>query len=386
MTHAAGTRLAFAVAGLVLLWRILAVNAVTYGDGNQPVVRIPVEGPGRPAALRAELAANPTSPSLLVSLGLEREQAGEPQEAARAFATALRVAPIDRAALQAAAALDAREGRLAQAITRIDRLLTYYGDTRETYFPVLLQLLPVPQARAALEALAREPSVWMGNFLAHACGRADPSLAATLLSRRVEAGLAAREEVRCGIDQLRRAGQWNGAYQLWLNTLPRERLADVGYVFNGGFEYAPTGIGFDWSVVEGSPAHAADFPLGSSAAGRRALRVSWTGKRIAGAALQQYLVLPPGHYEFSGQVRLEALQSVRGVQWSLRCAGETRNALGVSPRFLGSTEWERFAFAFDVPPGCQGQLLQLEPVGLADGTTYVAGRAWFDELRVTRVN
>ena len=381
-----GLGIVFAGVALLLLWRILTVNALTYGEANQPVVRLPAAGPDRVAALQAELAANPASPSLLVALGLEREHAGDAKAAARAFGIALRVAPIDRAALRAAAALEAREGRLAEAVARIDRLLTYYGDTRSTYFPVLVQWLALPPVLDAMQRLAREPSTWMGHFLSHACGRADPLLAGALLSRRIAGGLAAQEEIRCGVEALRKAGHWTAAYQVWLNTLPRDRLADVGHVFNGGFEHSPTGIGFDWSVDQRSLVHSADFPLVSGAVGRRALRVSWTGKRIAGPAIQQYLALPPGRYQVTGQVRLEALQSVRGVQWALRCATGARKVLGTSTRFLGSTEWERFAFPIDVPADCEGQLLALEPVGLQEGTVFVSGRAWFDELRAARAN
>jgi hypothetical protein len=381
-----GMLIALAGVALLLLWRILTVNAVTYGESNQPEVRVPAKGPARLAALQAELAANPASPALLVRLGLEREQAGDAKAAARAFATALKVAPIDRAALHAAAALDAREGRLPEAVARIDRLLTSYGDTQSTYFPVLVQWLAVPPVLDGMQRLAREPSAWMGHFVAHACGRADPLLVGALLVRRIAAGFAAREEIRCGVDALRNAGHWAAAYQVWLNTLPRERLADVGHVFNGGFEYSPTGIGFDWSVEERSPVHSADFPMVPGAVGRRALRVSWTGKRIGGPAVHQYLALAPGRYEVTGQVRLEALQSVRGVHWTVRCATGARKALGASTRFLGSTEWERFAFPIDVPAGCEGQLLALEPVGLQEGTVFVSGRAWFDELRVARTN
>jgi tetratricopeptide (TPR) repeat protein len=381
-----GMNIALAGVALLLLWRILTVNAVVYGESNQPVVRVPAAGPARMAALEAELAANPGSPSLLVRLGLEKEQVGDTKGAARAFATALKVAPIDMAALHAAAALDAREGRLPEAVARIDRLLTYYGDTRNTYFPVLVEWLAVPQVLEAMQRLAREPSTWMGHFVSHACGRTDPQQVGVLLSRRIAAGLAAREEIRCGVDALRKAGHWAAAYQVWLNTLPRDRLADVGHVFNGGFEHSPTGVGFDWSVDERSLVHSADFPLVSGAVGRRALRVSWTGKRIAGPAIQQYLALPPGRYQVTGQVRLEALQSVRGVQWALRCASGARKALGASTRFLGSTEWERFAFPIEVPVGCEGQLLALEPVGLQEGTVFVSGRAWFDELRVARAD
>lgn len=388
MTIAASpaARVALLAVAAVLLWRILQVNAVTYGETNRPEQRIPAEGSGRKAALLAELGANPSSAGVLVHLGLEHERDGDAAAAARAFAAALRVAPIDRAALQAAAMLDVREGRIAPAVGRLDRLLTYYGETRTWIFPLLLQWLPAPEARAALEALAREPSTWMSAFLTQACGKADAGLAGQVLARRVAAGFAGKAEVRCGIEALHRAGQWATAYQLWLNTLPPERLADVGFVFNGGFEHAPSGVGFDWAWDERSPAHVVDFPVGSAGAGQRALRVGWTGKRVSGPAIRQYLALQPGRYELSGLARLDGLQSVRGVQWSVRCADGARATLGTSARFLGSSEWQRFAFPVEVPAGCAGQLLQLEPVGLNEGTTYVSGRAGFDELRLARAN
>ena len=386
MTQSFAFRGALFVVALALLWRIVAVNAVTYGNTNTPVLHVPGEGAGRKAALLAEIAANPASPALLVALGAEQERAGESQAASRSFASALTIAPIDRAALQAAASIDAREGRTTEAVGRLDRLLTFYSDTREWIFPLLLQWLAVPDARKAIESLALEPSSWMGAFVTTACARADPIAAGALLERRLAAGLAGKDEVRCGIDGLRKAGHWDAAYQLWLNSLPRERLADVGNVFNGGFEFVPSGLGFDWMADERPPSHALDFPMGSGRVGQRALRVTWSGKRIAGPAIWQYTHLPPGRYELAGLVRLEGLQSVRGIQWSARCAGEPRVPLGSSRRFLGSSEWEEFAFRIEVPAGCAGQLLQLEPVGLNEGTVFVSGKAWFDDLRASRVN
>ena len=386
MSGSIAARTALFGVALLLLWRILSVNAVTYGEANAPVVRVPAEGSARKAALLAELSANPSSPALLVALGVEHERAGDSNAARRAFAAALDIAPIDRAALQAAASIDAREGRLDEAARRLDRLLTYYGDTREWIFPLLVQWLAAPEARGALAALAREPSSWMGAFVATACGRADAAATAALLERRVAAGLAAKEEVRCGIEALRRAGHREAAYQLWLNTLPRERLADVGFVFNGGFEQPPSGLGFDWVLDERSPAHSADFPAGSGRVGRRALRVAWSGKRIGGPAVWQHTALQPGRYELAGLARLDGLQSVRGIQWAVRCDPDTREVLGHSQRFVGSGEWEPFAFRVEVPPRCAGQRLQLEPVGMNEGTVFVSGRAWFDDLRISRVN
>ena len=388
MTSAAGVRIAFAAVVLVLLWRVLYVNAFVYSDANRPVARVPAEGPSRLPALRAALDANPTDAAALVALGIERERAADPASASRAYAAALEIAPIDRAALRAAVALDLREGRVADAVERLDQLAVYYPDTRDWIFPLLARGLVLPAWRAPLEGLARRRTSWMGAFVLFACRQSgDPQLAAALLAPRAGAGHAQRAEVGCVTERLRGAGQWLAAYQLWLNTLPRERLADVGFVFNGSFEHAPSGVGFDWIAEESSAAHLVEYPVAAGAVGRRALRVTWSGKRAASAPIRQYLAIEPGRYELSGLARLEGLQSVRGVQWVVRCAGGERSApLGTSPRFLGSGEWQRFSFAVEVPPQCAGQALALEPVGMNEGTTYVAGKAWFDDLRLARAH
>jgi len=389
MTAAQIARVAFAVLALAILWRVLHVNAFVYADANRPAWRVPPEGAGRLPALRAALDANPADARALVQYGVESDRAGDAATAKRAFASAIEIAPIDRAALRAAAALDLREGRIADAVKGLDRLVAFYPDTREMVFPLFARALGQPEARAALEALAGGRTSWMGAFVVFACRDrdADPMLVAALLGRRAAAGLAQREEVGCLTERLRRAGHWQAAYQLWLNSLPRERLADVGFVFNGGFEHAPSGVGFDW-IADASSAQGVEYPVAGGATGRRALRVTWSGKRVGGPVVRQFLALEPGRYELSGSARLDGLQSVRGIQWTLRCAGEAAAAppLGVSPRFLGSGDWQRFAFPVDVPPRCAGQVLQLEPVGLHEGTTYVAGKAWFDNLRLARAH
>jgi hypothetical protein len=383
---ASPARVGIAAVGLLLAWRVLQVNAVVYEDANRPAFRLPESEAARPAALQAEVAANPAFVPALVAWAVERESAGDGVAAANALKAALAIAPIDRHALQAAAALDARAQLPAQALTRVDRLLSYYGDAYGLFFPVLLQWIAVPDARAGLESLAGRPSSWMGAFVLHACSRVDPLLVAPLHARRAAAGLARTEETRCVVDALRRAGHWTAAYQAWLNSLPRDRLADVGFVFNGSFEHAPSALGFDWIHETRSPAFSVDFPPASGGAGSRALRVNWNGKRATGPAVRQFLALDPGRYELTGLARMEGLQSVRGVQWSLRCASVPPRMLASSPRFMGSGDWQPFSMALEVPAGCAGQVLQLEPVGLQEGTTFVSGKAWFDDLRLTRLN
>ena len=54
--------------------------------------------------------------------------------------------------------------------------------------------------------------------------------------------------------------------------------------------------------------------------------------------------------------------------------------IAASERFVGSSEWRRFAFDIEVPAGCPGQILQLESIATADGTAYLSGSIWFDDL------
>jgi hypothetical protein len=215
-------------------------------------------------------------------------------------------------------------------------------------------------------------------------------LLAPLLQKRVATRRALPAEIDCVSEKLRASGQWQAAYQVWLNSLPRERLADVGHVFNGGFEQAASGIGFDWRTAQGperQAGHAVEFASSSGGGvGKRALRVTYNGKRQAGPAIGQFMVVPPGRYELSGLARGEGLNSVRGVHWAVRCGDRDVRApaLGSSERFIGSSEWRAFTFPVIVPASCPGQVLELEPVGFHEGTTYLAGSVWFDELRLAR--
>jgi hypothetical protein len=211
-----------------------------------------------------------------------------------------------------------------------------------------------------------------------------------LFLKRVAAGRATAPETACLVDSLRAAGRVEEAYQVWLNTLPRERLGDVGFVFNGNFEYLPSGIGFDWTLAkqpEREVGHVADIVQASGAVGKRALRVAYNGKRQTGNAAAQQLALAPGRYEMGGFGRPHQMSVGRGVQWVVRCsaAGKPRASIGASERFTGSSEWRRFIFEVDVPAGCRGQVLQLEPVGADEGPAFLGGTVWFDDLLLRRL-
>lgn len=383
-------RIAVAALALAILWRVIHVNAVLHDEDGRP--RLPAfaqdlgAAPADREVLRAELRENPANVAALLLAAREAERRASFDEAARAYAAAYQVAPLDREVLHAASVFYLAQGKAAEALVLLGRLVEHYPATREHAFPVIADMLARREPAGAMDAiLAREPS-WLGGFIVSSCKRGvDPAVLAPLLMRRIAAASAKPAETDCLMERLRGSGRWDEAYQVWLNTLPRERLNDVGFVFNGSFEFAPSGVGFDWMPTrqtEREVGHSVEMARTTGGAGRRSLRVTYNGKRQSGMPIAQYLRLPPGRYEFFGLGRSDAMRAGRGVHWTIRCVkdGVAGAAIATSERFTGSSEWRRFGSEVAVTPACPGQILQLEPVGADESAAYITGAAWFDDL------
>jgi hypothetical protein len=379
---------------LLLLWRVIQVNAVWYEDTGQP--RLPTASSAAAGGSEREMLFgmirdNPAQVAALLVLARDNEREGKATEAARAYAAAYQLAPDDREVLGATAEFRLRNGNVAEGVALLGRLAENYPQTRDRVFPVLAEILVSRQHPRAWDAVAAQGQDWIGPFVLASCNRGvDPAMLAPLHSKRIASGKVTAQETACLVDHLRSAGRWEEAYQVWLNSLSRERLADVGFVFNGGFEYAPSGIGFDWMPTkrpEREVGHTVEIAATLGAVGKRALRVSYNGKRQAGVPITQFLALAPGRYMLSAMGRSDGLKAGRGVQWTVRCVrGDKLEApLAVSERFVGSSEWRRFSLELDIARTCPGQVLQLESAGADEGITYLAGTVWFDDLVLRRI-
>ncbi|HUR59102.1 MAG TPA: hypothetical protein VM029_15410 [Opitutaceae bacterium] len=382
-------------ASLLLLWRVLEVNGAAYDDEGTPRIQAhaPELSPGPSAdrtLLRRALRDNPAHVEALLLLAIDHERAAKVGEARRAYQVAFELAPLDREVLTAAAGFFLRHDARAESLALLDRLVESYPDARPAAFPVIARILEQRSAPAAFDAIVARKPAWLGPFTVSSCEAGlDPSLLMPILLERVAGGRATAAEHACVIDRLRNADRWPEAYHVWLNTLSRDRLADVGYVFNGSFEQVASGLGFDWRPTrsrERETGHSVDMPQAAGVNGIRALRVSYNGKRQVGVPIGQYLAIPPGRYEMSGLARAQSISAGRGVRWTVRCvkAGVVAPPLAASERFVGSSEWRPFSFEVVVPANCSGQLLQLEALGAEDGPVFLSGTAWFDALVLRR--
>ncbi len=273
---------------LVIAWRIVQVNAVLYEDTGRPRLPAPRSGvlghsDSEAEALAQVLRANPAQVAALLVMARDAEAQSRPEAARRAYEAAYRLAPLDREVLAANAEFLLRQGEVGGALALFDRLADAFPEARERVFPVLGEILAAPEHAAAWNAVvARRPS-WLGPFVAASCARGvEPSLLVPLFLMRVKDSHAVPAEAACLVERLRNAERWDEAYQVWLNTLPRDRLSDVGFVYNGSFEYAPSGTGFDW-VLSRRPERETGFSVeiaqAPGAVGKRALRVSYAAKR-----------------------------------------------------------------------------------------------------------
>ena len=393
MTGAWPRHFVLGAVALVILWRIIHVNVVLYEDTGRP--RLPslaaVEIGAAPADLdvvRAQLRESPAQVMALLIIARDAQRRSSFDEAAGAFAAAHRLAPLDREVLRAASVFFLAQGKTSDALALLGRLVEHYPDPRERAFPVIADMLAAKDRAPALEAITLRNPEWLGPFIEASCRRGvDPAVLVPLFMRRVTAGTAKPAETACLVEQLRVAERWDEAYQVWLNTLPRERLNEIGFIFNGSFEFTPSGVGFDWMPArqpEREVGHAVEMARSTGGAGKRSLRVSFNGKRQVGIPIAQYLALAPGRYELAGVGRSDGMRAGRGVHWTVRCVteGVPGAVLASSERFTGSSEWRQFSFGLDIEPSCRGQLLQLEPVGIEESPAYLTGAAWFDDLAV----
>ena len=384
-------RFLISVVALVLLWRVIEVNATLVDEEGRPRAPQARQGlyasQGEAGAAAALVRDDPAESAGYLVIARELRARGDGDAAARAYAAAYEVAPVDRDVLVSAASDALQSGRTAAALDLLARALDNDPTVQDRAYPVMQQSLASGRFAPAWASIAARNPAWLGNFVADGCRRGvDPLALVPLFLQRVARSAATPAETACLVGHLRDAGRWDEAYQVWLDTLPANRLGDVGFVFNGGFEYASSELGFDW-VADARPeresGHVVEFSRTRGAAGERALRVEYNGKRQSGTPIAQYLALSPGRYELTGLARPDAVHGGHGAQWTVRCVGEKgaeSAPLAASGRFVGSSDWQPFAFDVAIPAGCRGQLLQLETIAPASGPVYLAGTLWFDNL------
>lgn len=384
------------VVALLIGWRIVAsgytalLAGVNAPDPNRSTT--PLEVATVDAHWQARLARNPTDFPALVILALNLERQGKVTEASAAMREAMRLAPAEEQTLLEASAFYLRNGEEAHALAILRRAVELNPTASGTVWPLFTSALNSGRNDEFFAAAARENPKWWPGFFDQACKSAtDLGAVERAFAARAATGKATAAERTCVIERLEHEGQWNRAYQTWINSLPQEQRQRIGFVFNGEFEYPISNVGFDWVIVPQDGVNVEPQQI-QGARGKRALRIEFVRKRWSRVPVQQYLVLVPGKYRFEGRGRADGLDTWIGVQWGLYCLkgdGAPGRHLASSDRFRGTSEWVEFHDDFAVPKDCPVQLLRFElasaPQDAASPESVVTrlnGNVWFDDFRV----
>lgn len=375
------------LAGAALLWRGPGLGAAAQLESaRQALAAGQLEA--AQAGARAALRRDPTRVEALVvladvavargdtatALALHREAAGRSRRAAASHAWL-------------AAHLGA-QGDVEGALGHVDVLLRGHLNLREALYPALTSLLESPRGIRALAARLADAPAWRPGVLSHLGREAATSESLVALYGALDrsASPPTTAERQPLLQRLVAEGRYRQAWLLFVGTLDAAGLAELGNLFNGGFELDSSGLPFDWQFgrVAGAVIDQVEAIDDDGERSRR-LRIEFANRRVPFNHVSQLLVLDPGAYRLQGRVRLEALANDRGLQWVIHCAPAPHTELYRSERLNGTRAWGRFGDDFTVPAeGCQAQWLRLQIPARIDSERQVSGRAWFDAMSIQR--
>jgi hypothetical protein len=205
-----------------------------------------------------------------------------------------------------------------------------------------------------------------------------------LLSLKDSPAPPAPADLRSYLDFLISKGFHELAYYAWLQFLPAEQLSKVGLLFNGEFEFPPSGLPFDWmfSQRSGVAIKIAERP---DKEGDHALLLEFGVGRVDLPRVMQLTTLAPGRYRFQGATNVDVV-SQRGLQWRITCVGQGTTQIGESTAVQGTgAGWQDFSVSITVPEtDCPAQEVQLVFDARWASEQFISGSIWYDELRIVR--
>ncbi len=314
-------------------------------------------------------------------LGAIEERRGDQVRAEQLMYAAAQASPRDTATQYWLALRALSDQDLDQALKRLDRVLRFQPETMRELFPLLGTVGANPfGARKLLPYLSKNPA-WRSQYITRFVREAQP-LAAVLELERLLAGDGSplTSEESGGItSRLLRGEDW----QRLSERIAQRSGTSAQHLRDSRFagDVSESLLAWSWRKVVG-----ADIVFGAlDDAGGSALRVYFHDRRVPFKHIRQLLLMGPGQYRIDGRVRLDDLETPRGMSWKLSCAGSGHALpLGESELFRGNSPWRNFTVSFEVPSqGCPAQWFSLELAARIPAEQQVDGSIWFTDVRVT---
>ena len=331
------------------------------------------------------LHSNPLDSQALTLLGLIAEKKGDQKDADTLMHIAGARTWRDETTQAWLYDHDVRRGDYVHALPHADAIMRVDLESQSRLFPVLASLTVNADAFKALtDFLATSPS-WRRWFLSQLSAQlANKSRLIELYAKLKELGNPpTKEELVPYLNRLVKDGDYERAYQFWRDTMPSGMRGLDSLPFNRDFEIPLDGLPFNWVLTDVTGADI-QFVPSPDAARKRALRVQFSGARVAFANARQLILLPPGKYSLTGRVKADDLRTTRGLWWRIFCAEDAKDTLAHTDLVSGTVPWTEFAVEFQVPAeNCKAQWLQLELPARIASESQIEGQAWYQYLRIS---
>jgi hypothetical protein len=333
----------------------------------------------------AALASDPLNARALRILGQLALASGDAGKASAYLESAVRHS-IHESAAASWLMLDSFQKKdYGAALHFADALLRTRTQALPNVLPIMGRIAETPEAGDALAKLLAGNPPWRRAFLsALPTAVADARTPLTLLLALKETSSPPTlADAREYVGLLVQHKLYELAYYTWLQFLPPEQVGGAGFLFNGSFEHAPSGLPFDWQLTGGTGA-TVEIAWRPDALGQRALFIELGPGRVEFGGVAQTLMLGPGGYQLKGKFQGEVV-GPRGLAWRMTCAGGGPS-LGQSAMMIGSApQWKDVALSFTVPKAeCRAQELRLVLDARTPSEHLVSGSSWHDELQIVR--
>lgn len=339
----------------------------------------------RTERLRQTVVRDPASAYRWCDLGEALLESGQLQQARQCFLRALDLGPNSPPILLRVSSFYFRAGENDKVLHNMCRILAITPDWDEVIFSYYARMevameeileSGIPQQRRPIQSHLR----YLLRFGTLPAVRTAWNWA---VSHSLTDDLLAGEYVEFLLNNR----QYQMAAEAWFHQVGDR---DSGYphtnrLFNGGFEFEPTGASFDWrtSPIDGVEVRR-DRAL--SHGGSWSLQIRFDGTRnLAYSHVRQRAFVRPGRYRLEAYVRTAGISTDQGIGFRMIDRDSPARLDLRTATLVGTSDWTRLESVFQVnqPTGLVEVQVVRQPS--AKFNNRIAGRVWIDDVKLLAV-
>lgn len=364
-------------------WRIAQVSQKTLPlDQQAPAI----------AEYEKAVALSPNDYRFWMSLGTAYEQSGDSAKAEQALKRAVVLAPAYAYPHWYLGNLLLRNSRYDDAFAELRLASEADGELRPQLFNLIWEVYS--NDHEALKSAVGQSAEARAQFALYLLGQKRFEDGMRLWEgMSVEEKRANKQTGESIVTTLKNEGRFHDALTVWNGVASEKLRAEIGRVFDGGFEeavaYGPETV-FGWQV-QGAPQMQIGIDPAKSHGGERSLRLVFQVRSNLDAMniAQLVPVAPNTEYEFECFISTDRLETGSAPEIQIIDVN-TGAGLASSPQAPGGTnDWNRVTMSFKTSEKTEGVVLRIVRISCKTEETPVCpifGSVWYDDFSFKRRN